>query len=141
MSDLPMHHPGESAPTLNGASSRRASGPKDPTRVRLGRSNARLGKDQERRSERVYGWEKIGERGQITDLRGRLFKVQQKAHRGHAPATWRGIFAALDQTRDGRIAVLQLSYVRQGVGADDYLVIRGRDWLDLHGRDEPEREP
>lgn len=104
---------------------------------RRGKSSRRLGHDQERRAERVYGWEKIGERGQMTDLRGRMFKVQQKASRRQAPALFRAVFPALDATRDQRIPAILLSFVKAGVGTEDYVVIRGRDWLDLHGRDEP----
>lgn len=111
--------------------------PRDEARVRRGRSSRRLGSDQERRAERAYGWEKIGERGEATDLRGRMFKVQQKSTRRAAPAVWRDAFARLDATRDGRVPLLLLSHVRQGLPTEDYVVIRGADWLDLHGRDEP----
>ena len=112
--------------------------PKDEARSRRGKSSRRLGSDQERRAERVYGWEKIGERGQMTDLRGRMFKTQQKASRRPAPALFRSVFAGLDATVDQRIPLLLLSYVKAGVGTDDYIVVRGKDWLDLHGRDEPQ---
>lgn len=37
---------------------------KDEARSRRGRSSRRLGNDQERRAEKRYGWEKIGERGE-----------------------------------------------------------------------------
>ena len=100
-----------------------------------GRSSRRLGNDQERRAEKRYGWEKIGERGEKTDLRGRMFKVQQKASRRPTPALFRDVFAGLDATRDGRVPLLLLSYVRAGVGTDDFIVVRGSDWLELHGRD------
>lgn len=111
---------------------------KDETLSRQGRSSARLGKDQERRAERRYGWTKIGERGEKTDLRGRLFKVQQKSSRRQPPALVRDTFAGLDATRDGRVPLLLLTFVRPGVPADDYIVIRGSDWLDLHGQDREE---
>lgn len=105
--------------------------------TRRGRSSRRLGHDQERRAERVYGWEKIGERGSITDLRGTLMKVQQKATRGTSPGRWRGIFRELDTVADGRVPALLLSFVRAGVPTEDYVVLRGSDWLQLHGKDEP----
>lgn len=108
----------------------------DPARSRAGKSSRRLGNDQERRAERTYGWEKIGERGQITDLRGSMFKVQQKATRSAPPAQFVNNFRELAAVNDGRIPLLLLSYVRVGVAADDYIVIRGSDWLALHGRDE-----
>ncbi len=110
---------------------------KDEVRSRRGKSARRFGGDQERRAEKRYGWEKIGERGQMTDLRGRLMKIQQKSSRRLPPALFRSVFPALDATMDGRIAGILLSYVRPGVPAQDYVVIRGADWLELHGRDEP----
>lgn len=109
---------------------------RDDTRSRRGKSSRRLGGDQERRAEKRYGWTKIGERGEKTDLRGRLFKVQSKASRRQPPALIRDTFAGLDATKDGRVPLLLLTFVRPGVPADDYIVIRGSDWLDLHGRDE-----
>ena len=115
----------------------RCGRPKDEARSRRGKSARRFGGDQERRAEKRYGWEKIGERGQMTDLRGRLMKIQQKSTRALPPALFRSVFPALDATMDGRIAGILLSYVRPGVPAQDYVVIRGADWLELHGRDEP----
>jgi hypothetical protein len=108
---------------------------KDLALSRRGKSNARLGKDQERRAERRYGWEKIGERGEKTDLRGRFAKVQQKASRRLPPALIRDTFAGLDATKDGRVPLLLLSYI-QPTGTQDFIVIRGEDWLALHGKDE-----
>lgn len=109
-----------------------------PETMRRGRRSRRLGTDQERRAERRYGWEKIGERNQATDLRGRLFKVQQKATRSAPPSKWMRIFGDLDATRDGRVPLLLLSFVRNGLPTEDFVLVRGSDWLDLHGRDEPE---
>ena len=107
--------------------------------VARGRSSARMGKDQERRAERRYGWEKVGELGGKADLVGRLAKVQQRSTRRRAPAMWREAFAGLDAIPDGRVPLLLLSFVRQGVPVEDYVVVRGSDWLELHGRDEPAR--
>ena len=112
----------------------------DEARSRRGRSSRRLGNDQERRAEKRYGWEKIGERGEKTDLRGRMFKVQQKASRRPTPALFRDVFAGLDATRDGRVPLLLMSYVRAGVGTEDFIVVRGSDWLELHGRDTIEED-
>jgi hypothetical protein len=111
---------------------------KDEQRSRRGRSARRLGNDQERRAERRYGWEKIGERGEKTDLRGRFAKVQQKSTRHPVPVLFRNVFAGLDATKDGRVPLLLLSYVRQGFPTEDYIVMRGETWLELHGVDEPE---
>jgi hypothetical protein len=104
---------------------------------RRGKSNARLGKDQERRAERRYGWEKIGERGEKTDLRGTFAKVQMKASRRPIPALFRDTFAGLDATKDGRVALLLLSFIEPR-GTADFVVIRGADWLALHGEDKPD---
>lgn len=110
----------------------------DPSRVAAGRRGRRKGIRGELRSRDRYGWTKVGERGGITDLRGTLMKVQQKTSGGLAPVRWRSIFRELDTVRDGRIAAILLSFVRQGVAADDYIIIRGADWLALHGVDQPE---
>jgi ribosomal protein L34E len=111
--------------------------PRDPIASRRGKSNARLGKDQERRAERRYGWEKIGERGEKTDLRGTFAKVQMKASRRPIPALFRDTFAGLDATKDGRVALLLLSFIEPR-GTADFVVIRGADWLALHGEDKPD---
>jgi hypothetical protein len=110
---------------------------KDVAASRRGKSNARLGKDQERRAERRYGWEKIGERGEKSDLRGTFAKVQMKASRRPIPALFRDTFAGLDATKDGRVALLLLSFIEPR-GTADFVVIRGDDWLALHGEDKPD---
>ena len=111
---------------------------RDEAKARRGKSSRRLGHDGERRSERRYGWTKVGEFGGITDLQGTLAVVQQKTSRRPAPPKWRGIFSALEGRAGGRIPLILLSFVHQGVDTDDYIVIRGRDWLALHGLDQPE---
>jgi hypothetical protein len=111
---------------------------RDEARSRRGRSARRLGGDQERRARDRYGFEKVGQYGGITDLRGATKKVQQKASRRPAPPRWQGIFRALDAVADGRTPAILLSFVRAGVGTEDFFVIRGSDWLDLFGRDEGE---
>lgn len=154
--DLPFHDGHESRPTLTGARGRPCRHPRDRRTpaaggwscacghvataevVRRGRSSKRRGRTGERRSATRYGWQDIGTRGQITDLRGRLMKVQQKTRRGAPPAAWVAIFRQLEAVHDGRVPAVLLSYVRQGVPADDYVVVRGSDWLDLFGRDELE---
>lgn len=109
----------------------------DETRARRGKSSRRLGHDGERRSEKRYGWRKVGEFGGITDLEGSLAIVQQKTSRRAAPLAWKSIFAALEARAGGRIPLILLSFVRAGVDTEDFIVIRGRDWLQLHGKDEP----
>ena len=103
---------------------------------RRGRSSRRLGNDQERRAEKVYGWEKVGEAGGPDDLSGRLVVVQQKATRRAPPLAWKQIFGRLDDRAQGRTPLLLLSFVKAGVATEDFVVIRGADWLALVGRDE-----
>lgn len=108
---------------------------RDEVRAKRGKSSRRLGHDGERRSEKRYGWAKVGEFGGITDLQGTMAIVQQKTSRRAAPPAWKSIFAALEARAGGRIPLILLSFVKQGVDTDDYIVIRGRDWLSLHGKD------
>ena len=115
----------------------RCGRPYDETRARRGKSSRRLGHDGERRSEKRYGWRKVGEFGGITDLEGTLAVVQQKTSRRAPPLRWKSIFAALEGRAGGRIPLVLLSFVKAGVDTEDFIVIRGRDWLALHGRDEP----
>jgi hypothetical protein len=61
---------------------------------------------------------------------------QQKASRRPVPALIRDTFAGLDATKDGRVPLLLLSFI-QPTGTEDYIVIRGEDWLELHGLDKP----
>lgn len=119
----------------------RCGKPKDEARSRRGKSSARLGKDGERRSEKRYGWRKVGEFGGITDLEGTLAIVQQKTSRRPAPSAWMGIFRQLEARAGGRIPLILLSFVRAGVDTEDLVVIRGRDWLALHGLDQPGDDP
>jgi hypothetical protein len=116
----------------------RCGKPKDEARSRRGKSSRRLGNDGERRSEKRYGFVKVGEFGGITDLQGKTTKVQQKTSRMAAPVKWKGIFAQLEQVADGRMPAILLSFVRPGVPSDDYFIVRGRDWLDWRGRDDGE---
>jgi hypothetical protein len=110
---------------------------RDIVRARRGKSSRRLGHDGERRSEKRYGWTKVGEFGGITDLQGTLAIVQQKTSRRAPPPAWMSIFRALEARAGGRIPLILLSFVKQGVDTEDFVVIRGRDWIALHGRDEP----
>jgi hypothetical protein len=109
--------------------------PKDEARSRRGKSSRRLGNDGERRSEKRYGWTKTGEFGGIDDLVGTLHVVQQKTTRAAPPLRWKGIFARLDERAAGRIPLILLSFVRAGVDTEDFVIVRGKDWLALHGKD------
>lgn len=107
-------------------------------RVRAGKRSRRRGNNGELRSRDRYGWIRVGQYGGIDDLLGERFIVQQKTTKANPPATFTGNFTRLDERAGGRVSLVLLSYVRQGVAADDYIVIRGRDWLALMGRDEPD---
>lgn len=109
---------------------------KDEARSRRGKSSRRLGADGERRSEKRYGWRKTGEFGGIDDLVGTMHVVQQKTTRAAPPLRWKGIFARLDERAAGRIPLILLSFVRAGVDTEDFILVRGKDWLALHGKDE-----
>jgi hypothetical protein len=108
--------------------------------ARRGRLNRVRGADAERRAERRYGWAKIGELGSITDLRGTKMKVQSKASRTKPPVTWAAIFAELEKVSDGRIPAILFSFtdVKPGQPSEDFIVVRGRDWLELFGKDQPD---
>lgn len=122
----------------------------DPARSRRGKSSARLGKDQERRIERVYGPRKVGEFNLPIDHIGRLWKWQSKATRSTRPLwlavitdiTWRpwlpkflevplAYATAYGEQTMG--TVLIRSFVQQGLPTRDYLFCAANDWHDLKG--------
>lgn len=126
------------------ASCSRCNQPRDDARVRLGKSARRLGGDQERRIERIYGPRKVGEYGDPVDHLGRDWKWQSKATREAKPLwlsavllpTWRETVPAWVITALERMEpyhselkpVVIRSYVRRGVRPEDYLFIRGYQW-------------
>ena len=116
---------------------RRCGRERDVALARRGKSSRRLGHDGERRSEKRYGWRKTGEYGGIDDLQGKLAIVQQKTTRAAPPLRWKSILARLETRAAGRVPLLLLSYVAQGKDTEDFIVIRGQDWLALHGKDVP----
>jgi len=125
---------------------------RDEASVRRGKSSRRLGSDQERRIERVYGPTKIGERGDPVDHLGAVWKWQSKATRS-LPPKW---LATIDEpvfrpdlphfiTRPlyamhglygDRSGVVIRSYVHAGTRTRDWLFIRSEDalrWFGLGG--------
>ena len=121
-----------------GHACRRCGALRNPVAVRRGKSSRRLGGDQERRIERVYGPTKIGERGDPVDHLGRLGKWQSKATRNAVPRWLADPMRKMAGLYGDRIPLLILSFVKPGVTPEDYIVIAGRDWLALHGRDSDE---
>lgn len=107
-------------------------------RVRRGKSARRLGTDGERRTEKRYGWVKTGEYGGINDHVGTMAVVQQKTTREGAPKTWLDIYGRLERNAGGKIPLILFSFVKQGTPTQDFILIRGADWLALHGKDAAE---
>jgi len=142
-----VHH--ESVEDGRWARCARCSQPQDPIRSRLGKSARRLGHDQERRIERVYGARKVGEFGDPIDLMGATWKWQSKATRRPVPA-W---MAAVDAPVPHRASATVLGASRamlplaphllplvivthvERKGTRDWIWVRAADWLDLHGGD------
>jgi hypothetical protein len=147
--ELPFHDGHESPATANGAKGARPRKSDDPVKARRGRSSDRLGKDQERRIERVYGPRKVGEYGDAVDHLGRDFKWQAKATRKHPPLwlaaidapTWRPIvpksvldpMAHMTGIGGSRRPLVIRSYVHQGVPTRDWIFVVGIDWFRLYG--------
>lgn len=121
---------------------------RDLAAPRRGRSADRLGKDQERRIERVYGPRKVGEFGDAIDLLGRVWKWQSKSTR-QPPSAWlRDVErptghvppklitdserAMRSLRQDLRPLVIQ-SFVSQGRPATDRIWVRCEDWRGEHG--------
>jgi hypothetical protein len=113
---------------------------------RRGRSSDRLGKDQERRIQRVYGPRKRGQYGDAVDHLGATFKWQSKATRGpvplwladlsehsRLPVSITNAMAHMTDVFTDHLPLVIRSYVRQGVPTRDYVFVRFRDWWNLHG--------
>jgi hypothetical protein len=119
------------------ATGRRPPKGNDPEAVRRGRNNRSRGNRAELAVARRYGGEKTGPLGGPEDIRGVEWRTQVKTHQGLPPVRWRKVFAALATQHDGRLPRLIERYLPgQGIAADDYIVIRGSDWLAWFGRDE-----
>lgn len=125
----------------------------DPAATRRGRSHRRLGLDNERRLERLYGPTKVGEFGDAIDLLGRDFMWQAKASRSApplwlaaiddhrwrsgVPAAWVRAIEAMARLRSDLAPLLARSHVANGVPTRDWVVVRGTDWIRLHGISDP----
>ena len=109
---------------------------KDEARSKRGRQMRNYGNRAELDVARTYGGRKVGHAQGPTDVQGATRKVQVKTTRRTVPVMWRDEFAKLESERDGRLAILLLRFLRPGnLGPDDYLVIRGRDFLEWYGQD------
>jgi hypothetical protein len=108
----------------------------DPSLSKRGRNNRKRGNSHELSVARKYGGEKVGPLGLPEDIRGAEYRTQVKTHQRLAPTEWRKAFAALEATPDNRTPRLIVRFLQPGVPADDYIIVRGSDWLDRFGRDE-----
>lgn len=148
----PCRHPRDARRTFEGGVACGRCGREiDPARARQGKSSRRLGADQERRIERVYGPVKRGEYGDAVDHIGVEFKWQSKATRGAAPlwmaavteATWmdwnktpRWIRQAIHAMTPIFVELHPLvirSFVKQGTRTRDYIFVLSRTWEALYG--------
>ena len=116
---------------------------RDEVAAKRGKSARRLGGDQERRIEKVYGPVKIGERGDPVDHLGRVWRWQSKATRGLPPKwlaaitepTYRAVvpfaleraYDAMAGHYDPRGSVVIRSFVSRGVRARDWLFVDAAD--------------
>lgn len=110
----------------------------NPETSKRGRNNRKRGNSHELSVARKYGGEKVGQLGLPEDIRGTEYRTQVKTHQRLAPTEWRKAFAALEAVTDNRTPRLIVRFLQPGVPADDYIIIRGRDWLDRFGTDEEE---
>jgi hypothetical protein len=146
---LPQHWPDEAPAVANGAQGARPRPNPTLERSRRGKSADRLGKDNERRIERVYGPRKVGEYGDAVDHLGRDFKWQAKATRKHPPKWLAAItgpmwlpmlpksildpMAHMTGIGGTRMPLMIRSYVHQGIPTRDWLFVVFWDWWRLHG--------
>lgn len=115
---------------------------RDIVKARRGKSSRRLGADQERRIERVYGPVKIGERGDPVDHIGRVWRWQSKATRS-VPPQWLAAIREPEWTQlvpawavapynamaglYSRKSVLIRSFVSRGIRTRDWLIVSSID--------------
>lgn len=124
---------------------------RDMDAPRRGRSADRLGKDQERRIQRVYGPRKVGQFGDAIDLLGRDFAWQSKATRDAMPVWMASVdeptlrfptsivvtaAAAMEPIRAHRMPLVIQSFVGR-TGTLDRIWVRAADWWRLYGGPEP----
>lgn len=103
-------------------------------RQRRGRNNRSRGNRSELDIARTYGGEKVGPLGLPEDIRGKQWATQVKVSQRTPPPMWLREFAKL--STGSRTPRLILRFSRQGVKPEDFIVIRGSDWLDWFGKDE-----
>ena len=109
-------------------------------RQRRNRNNRKRGGRTELAVARTYGGEKVGPLGLPEDIRGKSWRTQVKVSQRSVPPMWQREFAKMATQRDGRTPRLILRFTRSGGLAQgrtqDFIVIRGEDWLSWFGRDD-----
>ena len=133
----------------DGAYCRNCLAIRDCTASRRGRSSDRLGKDNERRIQRVYGPRKVGQYGDPVDHVVRVWKWQSRATRTTPqlwlsridepislpdPPEWVTVPLNAMQPYYPELAPLLVrSFVQRGVGTRDWIFLRGIDWVSWAG--------
>lgn len=113
----------------------------DPIAQKRGRNNSARGKRHSLDISRKYGMVHIendsrsGRRGPIDSL-GRRWKQQNKSKQAQVPVEWALAFSAMDGVLDGRLPRMVIRYLPgPGVRGQDFIIIRGDDWLLEFGPD------
>lgn len=107
----------------------------DPVQQKRGRNNARRGKHHSLEISRKYGMLHVendsssGKRGPIDSL-GARWKQQNKSKQSSVPVEWALAFAAMDGVADGKLPRMLIRYLPgPGIKAQDFIIVRGEDWL------------
>jgi hypothetical protein len=132
--EKPTAHPGRPHRYTDGLCPCGAA--EDPVRTRRNRNNRSRGSRAELAVARKYGGEKVGPLNLPEDIRGKSWRTQVKVTQRAVPAMWARAFAAMDTHRDGRTPRIIVRFTRQGIGAEDFVIVRGDDWLSWFGRDD-----
>jgi hypothetical protein len=107
-------------------------------RQRRGRNNRSRGNRSELDIARTYGGEKVGPLGLPEDIRGKQWATQVKVSQRTPPPMWLREFGKL--AGGSRTPRLILRFTRKGGlphdRTQDFIVVRGEDWLAWFGKDE-----
>jgi hypothetical protein len=80
------------------------------------------------------------QRGATPDVAHPLYSIEVKAGRVLSPRLQLGMRQATAAARGGRIPLLCISQTSSGRPAEHYVMLRLRDWKDLHGGPETSQE-
>jgi hypothetical protein len=79
-------------------------------------------------------------RGDTPDVSHPLWAIEVKAGRVLSPRLRLGMRQAIAAARNGQTPLLCISHTSAGRPAEHYVMLRLRDWLDLHGGPAPSTE-